>query len=187
MPSVIGWWHNSLGWVAVAEHDYPLACAEFALAADLARADEGGEWLAPHALAALGPLTIAAGDSEQGVRLAEEGLIRARQPRLRAILIMALTSAAETAILAGNRDPPKNCSRNFFGPCETRQACGGPPTPSNSRACSSKENNRRRLPTPSRWQQRYAAPPANSEASDRSQLRSSELTNGSSLLSAPSA
>ena len=104
MPSVIGWWHNSLGWVAVAEHDYPLACAEFALAADFARADEGGEWLAPHALAALGPLTIAAGDSEQGVRLAEEGLMRARQPRLRAILIMALTSAAETAILAGNRD-----------------------------------------------------------------------------------
>ena len=65
---------------------------------------KAGEWLAPHAFAALGPLTVAAGDPERGVRLAEEGLERARHPRLRAILIMALTSCAETAILAGNRD-----------------------------------------------------------------------------------
>ena len=108
----------------------------------------------------------------------------ARQPWLRAILIMALTSAAETAILAGNRDGPKNCSKNSFGPCETRQASGGPPTPSNWRACSSKENNRPRLPTPSLWQQRYAATPATSEGSDRSQPRFSELSSAWLLPSA---
>ena len=110
--SGIGWCHNSLGWVAVAEHDYPLACAELARAAELARDDEGGGFLlAPHALAALGPLTVAAGDPDRGLRLAEEALVRARQPRLRAILIMALTSAAETAILAGNRDRARRTAR----------------------------------------------------------------------------
>ena len=42
--------------------------------------------------------------ADQGLRLAEEALVRARQPWLRAVLIMALASGAETAILSGNHD-----------------------------------------------------------------------------------
>ena len=108
----IGWCHNSLGWVAVAEHDYPRACAELARRPpSLLGLMKGASGWPPTPLPALGPLTVAAGDPDRGLRLAEEALVRARQPWLRAVLIMALASGAETAILSGNHDRAPRAAR----------------------------------------------------------------------------
>ena len=50
----------------------------FEQAVDVARSDPLGEWLEPHALAALGPLLALAGDKQRAVQLAKEAIDAAR-------------------------------------------------------------------------------------------------------------
>jgi tetratricopeptide (TPR) repeat protein len=97
----VGWCHEHLGWVAVADGDLEQARVEFERAADLAGSRDEGAWLAAHALAALAPLTALLRDAEHGLRLAEEAIVAARGLAIRNGLIMALSRAAETALIAG--------------------------------------------------------------------------------------
>jgi hypothetical protein len=53
-------------------------------------------------LAALAPLTVLLGEPERGLRQAEEAVVAARGFSDRGALLMALTRAAEAAILAGD-------------------------------------------------------------------------------------
>jgi predicted ATPase len=97
----VGWCHEHLGWVAVAEHEHERARAHFERAVELARTDGEDELLAAHALAAVAPLTALLGDSDRGLRLAEEAILAAGGLAVPGALIMALVRAGETAILAG--------------------------------------------------------------------------------------
>jgi tetratricopeptide (TPR) repeat protein len=96
----VGWCHHSLGWIAAAEDDYVTARTQFERALDVARSDAGGEWLLPHALAALAPLVALLGEPRRAMCLAEEAVAFARPFVGRAVLAMALARAAEAAILA---------------------------------------------------------------------------------------
>jgi hypothetical protein len=69
---------------------------------EVARSDPLGEWVEPHALAALGPLVALSGDGERALRLAEQAVGAARRLKARPVLAMALTRAAETAVLASH-------------------------------------------------------------------------------------
>jgi tetratricopeptide (TPR) repeat protein len=101
-PGSVGWCHDHLGWVEVAEFDYRRAHSHFERAAQLARVEGGDQWLAAHALAALAPLAVLVGDPERGSRLADEAVAAARSLPTPAVLYMSLARAAETAILAGS-------------------------------------------------------------------------------------
>ena len=61
--------------------------------------DDGG-WLAAHALAALAPMTLLLGEPERAVALAEEAIAAAHGAAEHNIVVMALTRAAETMLLA---------------------------------------------------------------------------------------
>ncbi|MGH9037804.1 MAG: ATP-binding protein, partial [Acidimicrobiia bacterium] len=97
----VGWCHDHLGWAAIAERDYDRARTHFERAVEFARRDPLGEWLVPHALAALAPLVALSGEGDSALGLAEEAIGAARELPARAVLAMALTRAAETAVLAG--------------------------------------------------------------------------------------
>jgi tetratricopeptide (TPR) repeat protein len=97
-----GWTHHDLGWLAIAEHDPDRARSHFERAGDLAQTFDGGEWLRTHARLALAPLTVAAGEQEQGVCLAENALRDARSLPDDAVLLMALTRTAETSVLVAD-------------------------------------------------------------------------------------
>lgn len=96
----VGWCHEHLGWVAVAEHDDERAQQHFERAVELGRRHDEGGWLVAHAMAALAPLSVALGDAELGLRQADEAARCARRVGVRAVIVMALVRAAETAILA---------------------------------------------------------------------------------------
>ncbi|MDQ1424507.1 MAG: hypothetical protein QOD72_2005, partial [Acidimicrobiaceae bacterium] len=100
LPAGVGWCQHYLGWIAIAEDDYDEARVKFERALDAARTDPGGEWLLPHALADLAPLTALLGESERALRLADEAVAAARPFTARVVLAMALARAAETALLA---------------------------------------------------------------------------------------
>ncbi|MCA1706749.1 MAG: tetratricopeptide repeat protein, partial [Actinobacteria bacterium] len=102
-PDGVGWCHNHLGWAAVVDGEYDRARDHFERAVEVARSDPLGEWLEPHALAALGPLVALSGDHERALRLTEEAVSTARDLPARPVLAMALTRAAETAVLAGEQ------------------------------------------------------------------------------------
>ncbi|HEY3241029.1 MAG TPA: hypothetical protein VGL92_15785 [Acidimicrobiia bacterium] len=55
----------------------------------------------PHALAALAPLVARSGAGDHALGLAEEAIVAARDLQSGPVLAMALTRAAETAVLAG--------------------------------------------------------------------------------------
>ncbi|HVE45848.1 MAG TPA: tetratricopeptide repeat protein [Acidimicrobiales bacterium] len=101
LPDGVGWCHDHLGWAAVVDGQYDRARDHFEWAVEVARSDPLGEWLEPHALAALGPLVALSGDHERALRLAEEAVEAAHRLPARPVLAMALTRAAETAVLAG--------------------------------------------------------------------------------------
>ncbi|MGH8974121.1 MAG: ATP-binding protein, partial [Acidimicrobiia bacterium] len=97
----VGWCHDHLGWAAIADGDQELARAHFERAVMLARSDPIGEWLEPHAVAALAPLVARAGDPMLAARLAEEAISAARRLPARPLLAMTLARAADAAIVAG--------------------------------------------------------------------------------------
>jgi predicted ATPase/DNA-binding SARP family transcriptional activator len=99
--SSVGWCHEHLGWVAVAEQDLDRARGHFERAVELGRAGDDDSWLVAHAQAALAPLTVLLGEPERGVRLAEDAIVLARREAEQASVVMALARGAETAILAG--------------------------------------------------------------------------------------
>jgi non-specific serine/threonine protein kinase len=101
LPDGIGWCHDHLGWAAVVDGHYDRARDHFEWAVEVARSDPLGEWLEPHALAALGPLVALSGDQKRALRLAEEAVSTARGLPARPVLAMALTRAVETTVLAG--------------------------------------------------------------------------------------
>jgi predicted ATPase/DNA-binding SARP family transcriptional activator len=101
----ICWCHHSLGWIAVAAGDVATARSEFELALECART-VGREWVLPHVLAALAPLMALAGDCSGGVATAAEAVDAARAFRSPPTLAMALTRAAETAIIADQPAAP---------------------------------------------------------------------------------
>jgi predicted ATPase/DNA-binding SARP family transcriptional activator len=98
----VGWCHDHLGWAAIIDGEYDRARDHFERAVEVARSDPLGEWVEPHALAALGPLVALSGDGERALRLAEQAVGAARRLTARPVLAMALTRAAETAVLAGH-------------------------------------------------------------------------------------
>ena len=98
----VGWCHDHLGWAAIIDGKYDRARDHFERAVEVARSDPLGEWVEPHALAALGPLVALSGDGERAFRLAEDAVGAARRLKARPVLAMALTRAAETAILASH-------------------------------------------------------------------------------------
>jgi len=101
MSDFAGWCHEHLGWTALDEGDLDRGRAHFEQAAIWARSDPVGEWLEPHALAALAPLVARAGDHLEATRLAEEAINAARRLPARPLLAMALARAADAAIVAG--------------------------------------------------------------------------------------
>ena len=98
----VGWCHDHLGWAAIIDGEYDRARDHFERAVEVARSDPLGEWVEPHALAALGPLVALSGDGERALRLGQEAVGAARRLTARPVLVMALTRAAETAVLAGH-------------------------------------------------------------------------------------
>jgi tetratricopeptide (TPR) repeat protein len=100
LPDGVGWCHDHLGWAALVDGEYDRARDHFERAVDLARSDPLGEWLEPHALAALAPLVALSGDNERALDLAEQAVTAAHNLEARPVLAMTLTRAAETAILA---------------------------------------------------------------------------------------
>jgi predicted ATPase/DNA-binding SARP family transcriptional activator len=101
LPDGVGWCHDHLGWAAVVDGQYDQARDQFERAVEVARSDPLGEWLEPHALAGLAPLVALSGEQARALRLAEEAVSTARGLPARPVLAMALTRAAETALLAG--------------------------------------------------------------------------------------
>jgi predicted ATPase/DNA-binding SARP family transcriptional activator len=100
LPDGAGWCHDHLGWAAIIDGEYGRARDHFERAVRVARSDPLGDWVEPHALAALGPLVAVSGDGERALRLADEAVGAARRLKVRPVLAMALTRAAETAVLA---------------------------------------------------------------------------------------
>jgi predicted ATPase len=100
----VGWCQHALGWLALADGDATGARVHFELAVQLARDDPGGEWLLPHALAALASIAAALGDGEQACRLAEAAVDAARPFDVRAVLAMALCRSAEARLIVGDDD-----------------------------------------------------------------------------------
>jgi predicted ATPase/class 3 adenylate cyclase len=101
LPDAVGWSHDHLGWAALVDGQYDQARNHFERAVEVARSDSLGEWVEPHALAALGPLLALAGNKQRAVHLAEEAIDAARALPARPVLAMALSRAADTAVLAG--------------------------------------------------------------------------------------
>lgn len=91
--------HDHLGWVAVSEGDHKQARLHFEQAAELA-ASQRYDVLSAQALASLAALTVLAGETERGLRLADEAVMASRRVPTRFILVNALLRAAETALLA---------------------------------------------------------------------------------------
>jgi tetratricopeptide (TPR) repeat protein len=115
MPDGVGWCHDHLGWAAIADGDYDGARGHFELALTLARSDPLGQYLEPHALGALAALIARAGDADQAARLAEEAVSTARRLPARPLLAMALSRAAEAAVLAGQHRRAAAILDEFFG------------------------------------------------------------------------
>ena len=86
----------------MADGDAAAARVHFELAVLLARDDPGGEWLLPHALAALASVLASLGDGEQACRLAAEAVDAARPFDVRAVLAMALCRSAEARLIVGD-------------------------------------------------------------------------------------
>jgi predicted ATPase len=101
LPDFAGWCHEHLGWAALAGGDPDVAQTHFEQAVVWARSDPLGEWLEPHALAALAPLIARAGDHLEAIRLADEAISSARRLPAPPMLAMTLTRAADAAIVAG--------------------------------------------------------------------------------------
>jgi tetratricopeptide (TPR) repeat protein len=102
-PDGIGWCHQDLGWVAVAEGDFDRAQRHFERIIDFARQGRLWEWITPHVLAGAAPL-IALSDPDRGRLLAEEGVRAARSLPARMILAMSLARAVEANVVVGDRD-----------------------------------------------------------------------------------
>ena len=100
-PEMIGWSHHHLGFVAVEERDFEQARREFEHAVEFARGDHG-EWLAPHALAGLAPLSAFFGDHDAARRHAREAVETARALPVAPVLAMALARSAEAAAISGD-------------------------------------------------------------------------------------
>jgi tetratricopeptide (TPR) repeat protein len=102
-PDGIGWCHQDLGWVAVAEGDFDRAQRHFERIIDFARQGRLWDWLTPHVLAGAAPL-VALSDPDRGRLLAEEGIRAARSLPARMILAMALARAVEAHVVVRDRD-----------------------------------------------------------------------------------
>lgn len=97
----IGNCHDQLGWVAVGEGDRAQARSHFERAVALAR-EHDSDWLAAQALSALAPLRVLSGDVDQGLRFAVDAITSAERAPVRMVLLLALTRAGETALLAAD-------------------------------------------------------------------------------------
>jgi tetratricopeptide (TPR) repeat protein len=103
LPDFAGWSHEHLGWTALAGGEPDTARTHFEQAVIWARSDPLGEWLEPHALAALAPLVARAGDHLEAVRLSEQAINTARRLPAPPLLAMTLARAADAAIVAAQR------------------------------------------------------------------------------------
>ena len=72
-PDGIGWCHQDLAWVAVAEGDFERARRHFERIVDLAGQGRLWEWLTLHVLAGAAPL-VALSDAERSRMLADEAV-----------------------------------------------------------------------------------------------------------------
>jgi hypothetical protein len=109
---MVGWCHHNLGWAAIAPGDDDGARIHFEQG--LESAPPCGDVLSAHLLAALAPLVAATGDGARAGSLAEEAVMTARGFALRGILAMALTRAAESAILAGDHSRARMWTRELL-------------------------------------------------------------------------
>jgi predicted ATPase/class 3 adenylate cyclase len=99
-PDGMGWAELMLGWLSLARDDQAGAREHFQLSLELGREGEGKHYnLQAHALGGLAPLVALAGEAERAQALADEGVQCARRLGLATILVMALTRAAEVAIV----------------------------------------------------------------------------------------
>jgi non-specific serine/threonine protein kinase len=86
------------GWLALARGDHRRAAIEFEAALELGRRCESAD-LTAHSLAALAPVLALTGASKRAEALADEAIETARHLGLRLFVVMALTRAAEVAVL----------------------------------------------------------------------------------------
>ena len=105
----------------------------FELAVPLARDDPGGEWLLPHALAALALVLAALGDGEQACRLAAEAVDAARPFDVRAVLAMALCRSTEARLIVGDDVGRPPISSSCWTCCASSTPAAGWATPSSWR------------------------------------------------------
>jgi tetratricopeptide (TPR) repeat protein len=90
------WCHHSLAWIAIADGDHDRAMLELHQALETGPPED---LVVPHALAALAPLTAAAGRPAQAMTLAVRAVEAAAPFELPGIQVMALLRAAQTRIL----------------------------------------------------------------------------------------
>jgi predicted ATPase/class 3 adenylate cyclase len=102
LPVCIGCSDFNHGWIALARSDRSRAADDFASALRIGR-QHGSEILVIHALAALASLAALDGDTDRALALSDEAVVTARGLGLRHVLAMALTRAAETALLGDKR------------------------------------------------------------------------------------
>jgi predicted ATPase/DNA-binding SARP family transcriptional activator len=102
-PGLTAWCLNELGWAAMAAGDVGKARSHFERA--LALEQQGGpdELLRLHLLAALAPIAALGGEPDRAERLAAEAIGIARNVPLPQILVVALTRAAEAAVVSDRR------------------------------------------------------------------------------------
>jgi len=98
-PDGVAWCEMILGWVAIARGDRVAAGRHFEAALALAAPAAGN--LRAHALGGAALLAAEAGDGERAEAMAREGVEAARALNLQTVLVMALTRAAEVAVLLG--------------------------------------------------------------------------------------
>ncbi|HEY3240998.1 MAG TPA: BTAD domain-containing putative transcriptional regulator [Acidimicrobiia bacterium] len=112
-PLSAGWCHHALGWMAMAADDQRRAQDHFEQVSKLARGGGAAELLRVHGMAALAPLAALAGEADRAQLLAKEAVMVARRLPALGFLIMALTRAAETALLSGRQ--PRATLRELIG------------------------------------------------------------------------
>ncbi|MDQ3944400.1 MAG: hypothetical protein M3357_04475, partial [Actinomycetota bacterium] len=104
---------HALGWMAMARGELRLARDHFEYILELTRRHAAAELLRVHAVAGLAPLAALAGEPERAEALADDGVAVARRLPAPGFLVMALTRAAETALLSGRR--PRAILRELLG------------------------------------------------------------------------
>jgi predicted ATPase/DNA-binding SARP family transcriptional activator/class 3 adenylate cyclase len=100
-----GFCHYDLGWVLMCRREYTQAHEHLQTALGFGRLDE---WFVTHVLATLALVSALAGHTATTQRLAEEAVETARRLPTCQVLVMALTRAAQAAVLSGHPENAKS-------------------------------------------------------------------------------